>query len=130
MFKNDRLKKIDFFYVPTINSFILRTLKSYGIKEKQLINSSIQKQDDSAPSNAAQLAIQQEAPGYLHVGTRMERTVPAVPCRFAIRHSQSTENIPDSSPAFQLQSKVDLHVDAHYGGSFDTKEIERRSMVE
>ena len=43
LFKNDYLKKIDFFYLPTINSFILRTLKSYGIKEKQLINSSIQK---------------------------------------------------------------------------------------
>jgi capsular polysaccharide biosynthesis protein len=43
LFNNDHLKKIDFFYLPTINSFILRTLKSYGIKEKQLINSSIQK---------------------------------------------------------------------------------------
>lgn len=43
LFKNDHLKKIDFFYVPTINSFILKTLKCYGIKEKQLINSSIQK---------------------------------------------------------------------------------------
>ena len=43
LFKNDHLKRIDFFYLPTINSFILRTLKSYGIKEKQLINSSIQK---------------------------------------------------------------------------------------
>ena len=43
LFKNDHLKKIDYFYLPTINSFILRTLKSYGIKEKQLINSSIQK---------------------------------------------------------------------------------------
>ena len=41
--KNDCLKKIDFFYVPTINNFILKTLKIYGIKEKQLINSSIQK---------------------------------------------------------------------------------------
>jgi capsular polysaccharide biosynthesis protein len=41
--KNNRLKDIDFFYVPTINSFILKTLKIYGIKEKQLINSSTQK---------------------------------------------------------------------------------------
>ena len=41
--KNNCLKKIDFFYVPTINNFILKTLKIYGIKEKQLINSSIQK---------------------------------------------------------------------------------------
>ena len=41
--KNDYLKKIDFFYVPTINNFILKTLKTYGIKEKQLINSNIQK---------------------------------------------------------------------------------------
>ena len=41
--KNDYLKKIDFFYVPTINNFILKTLKIYGIKEKQLINSNKQK---------------------------------------------------------------------------------------
>ncbi len=41
--KNDYIKKIDFFYVPTINSFILKTLKFYGINEKQLIDSSIQK---------------------------------------------------------------------------------------
>ena len=41
--KNDYLKYIDFFYVPTINNFILKTLKTYGIKEKQLINSNIQK---------------------------------------------------------------------------------------
>ncbi len=40
--KNNLLKDIDFFYVPTINSFILKTLKIYGIKEKQLINSSTQ----------------------------------------------------------------------------------------
>ncbi len=41
--KNDHLKNIDFFYVPTINNFILKTLKPYSIKEKQLIDSSMQK---------------------------------------------------------------------------------------
>ena len=41
--KNNRLKNIDFFYVPLINNLILKTLKYYGITEKQLINSSIQK---------------------------------------------------------------------------------------
>ena len=41
--KNNYLKNIDFFYVPTINSFILKSLETYGIKEKQLINSSLQK---------------------------------------------------------------------------------------
>ena len=41
--KNDYLKNIDFFYVPMINNFILKTLRPYGIKKKQLINSSSQK---------------------------------------------------------------------------------------
>ena len=43
LYKNDYLKNIDFFYVPMINSFILKTLRPYGIKKKQLINSSDQK---------------------------------------------------------------------------------------
>ena len=43
LYKNNYLKNIDFFYVPMINSFVLKTLTPYGIKEKQLINSSIHK---------------------------------------------------------------------------------------
>ena len=39
MYKNDYLKKIDFFYVPDVNKFILETFKLYGIKKDQLINS-------------------------------------------------------------------------------------------
>ena len=39
LYKNDYLKKIDFFYVPDVNKFIIETLKLYGIKKNQLINS-------------------------------------------------------------------------------------------
>ena len=39
MHKNGYLKRIDFFYVPDVNKFILETLKLYGIKKNQLINS-------------------------------------------------------------------------------------------
>ena len=37
--KNGYLKKVDFFYLPDLNKFIIETLKHYGIKKKQLINS-------------------------------------------------------------------------------------------
>ena len=37
--KNGYLKKVDFFYVPDVNKFILETFKSYGVREHQLINS-------------------------------------------------------------------------------------------
>ena len=39
LYKNGYLNKIDFFYVPDVNKFILETLKLYGIKKTQLINS-------------------------------------------------------------------------------------------
>lgn len=39
LYKNDYLRKIDFFYVPDVNKFIIETFKLYGIKKNQLINS-------------------------------------------------------------------------------------------
>lgn len=39
LYKIGYLKKIDFFYVPDVNRFILETLKLYGINKNQLINS-------------------------------------------------------------------------------------------
>ena len=37
--QNKYLKKINYFYIPNINSFVLETCKIFGIKESQLINS-------------------------------------------------------------------------------------------
>ena len=37
--KNKYLKKINYFYIPNISSFVLETCKIFGIKESQLINS-------------------------------------------------------------------------------------------
>ena len=37
--KNGHLKKINYFYVPDINNFILETLECYGITKNKLINS-------------------------------------------------------------------------------------------
>ena len=37
LYKNDYLRKIDFFYVPDVNKFIIETFKLYGIKKNQLI---------------------------------------------------------------------------------------------
>ena len=37
--QNKYLKKINYFYIPNINNFVLETCKIFGIKESQLINS-------------------------------------------------------------------------------------------
>ena len=37
--QNKYLKKVNYFYIPNINNFVLETCKIFGIKESQLINS-------------------------------------------------------------------------------------------
>ena len=39
MYKNELIKKADYFYIPETNNFIVEILKHYGIKNEQLINS-------------------------------------------------------------------------------------------